>query len=58
MKKSPFPLYQKQIDELKKRIEDLERRPQFIPYIPTPYQPPYQPTINPYPNYPIATCKV
>ena len=58
MKKSPLELIlQAQIDELKKRIEELERRPQFIPYMPVPYQPPYQQPINPYPNYPIATCK-
>ena len=51
MKKSPLELIlQTQIDELKKRIEELERRPQFIPYMPVPYQPPYQPPVNPSPN--------
>ncbi len=40
----PFP----EIAELRKRIEELERRPVYIPYCP-PYQPPW-----PQPYYPVT----
>jgi hypothetical protein len=53
------PVTQKQIDELYKRIEELERRPLPMPptYIPYPVYPQYIPRPDHYPfGYPKVIC--